>query len=161
MVNYLNVKKYVLSIVSENFPVSVSQGVSDTKSKLRDLSRLVTIPYILYFSNFGIVFKFLLFLSPRSLTYRNSHIVRIFSRFICRTLKKKVVYLKIQDFLVYANKTLQLGLICFIRETGFDIFLREILLLYFLLVAVVELVNNNMYYFPMLYKSYFFTAYVA
>jgi hypothetical protein len=64
MVNCLNVKKYILSIVSENFAVSVSQKVSDTKSKSRDLSRLVSIPYILYFSNFAIVFKLLLCLSP-------------------------------------------------------------------------------------------------
>jgi hypothetical protein len=43
MVSLLNVKKYILSIVSENFAVSVSQEVSDTKSKSRDLSRLVLI----------------------------------------------------------------------------------------------------------------------
>jgi hypothetical protein len=65
MVNGLNVKKYILSIVSENFAVSVSQEVSHTKSKLRDLSRLVSIPYILYFSNFAIVFKLLLCLFSR------------------------------------------------------------------------------------------------
>jgi hypothetical protein len=62
-VNCLNVKKYILSIVSENFAVSVSQELSGTKSKSRDLSRLVSIPYILYFSNFAIVFKLLLCLS--------------------------------------------------------------------------------------------------
>jgi hypothetical protein len=56
--------KYILSTVSENFAVSVSQELSDTKSKSRDLSRLVSIPLILYFSNFAIVFKLLLCLSP-------------------------------------------------------------------------------------------------
>jgi hypothetical protein len=63
-VNCLNVKKYILSIVSENFAVSVSLKLRDTKSKSRDLSRLVSIPYILYFTNFAIVFKLLLCLSP-------------------------------------------------------------------------------------------------
>jgi hypothetical protein len=43
VVNCLNLKKYILSTVSENFAVSVSQEVSDTKSKSRDLSRLVAI----------------------------------------------------------------------------------------------------------------------
>jgi hypothetical protein len=52
MVNCLNVKKYILSIVSENFAVSVS--VSDTKSKSRDLDRLVSIIYILYFDSIPI-----------------------------------------------------------------------------------------------------------
>jgi hypothetical protein len=52
MVNCLNDKK--LYFFSENFEVSVSQEVSDTKSKSRDLSLLVLIPYILYFSNFAI-----------------------------------------------------------------------------------------------------------
>jgi hypothetical protein len=55
VMNCLNVKKYILSIVNEN-SVSVSQEVSDTKSKSRDLSRFVSILYILYFSNFAIVF---------------------------------------------------------------------------------------------------------
>jgi hypothetical protein len=45
MVNCLNVKKYILSIVSENFAVSVS--VSDTKSKSRDLDRIVITFYTL------------------------------------------------------------------------------------------------------------------
>jgi hypothetical protein len=56
----LNVKKYIyfVYIVSENFAVSVSLEES------RYLSRLVSIPYILYFSNFVIVFKLLLCLSP-------------------------------------------------------------------------------------------------
>jgi hypothetical protein len=40
MVNCLNVKKYILSIVSEKFSVSVSQEVSETKLKSRDLSQL-------------------------------------------------------------------------------------------------------------------------
>jgi hypothetical protein len=44
MVNCLNIKKYILSIVSENFAVSVSQKVSDFKSKSHDLSWLVSIP---------------------------------------------------------------------------------------------------------------------
>jgi hypothetical protein len=44
MANCLNVKKYILYIVSENFAVSVSQEVSDTKSKSLDLPRLVSIP---------------------------------------------------------------------------------------------------------------------
>jgi hypothetical protein len=64
MVNCLNVKKYILSIVSEKLSVSVSQKVSDTKSISRDLSRLVSIPYILYFSNFANIFKLFLCLSP-------------------------------------------------------------------------------------------------
>jgi hypothetical protein len=59
MVNCLNVNKNNLSIVSENFAVNVSQ-VSVTKSKSRDLPRLVSIPYILYFINFAIVFQLLL-----------------------------------------------------------------------------------------------------
>jgi hypothetical protein len=66
-VNCLNVKKYILSVVSENFAVNVTQKVmskSDTKSKSRDLSRLVSIPYMLYFSNFAIVFNLLLSLRP-------------------------------------------------------------------------------------------------
>jgi hypothetical protein len=66
MVNCLNVKKYILSIVSENFAVSVSQEVSDTKSKSRYLSRFMSIPYILYFSYFAIVVMFLLSLRPQS-----------------------------------------------------------------------------------------------
>jgi hypothetical protein len=41
-------KKYILSTVRKKFAVSVSQEVSDTKSKSRDLSRLVSISYILY-----------------------------------------------------------------------------------------------------------------
>jgi hypothetical protein len=55
MVNCLSVKKYILAMVSENYAVSVSQEVGDTKSKSRDLSRLVSI--ILYVSNFAIVFS--------------------------------------------------------------------------------------------------------
>jgi hypothetical protein len=51
----------ILSIVSENF--AVSEEMSNYKSKSRDLSRLVSIPYILYFSNFA-VFELLLCLSP-------------------------------------------------------------------------------------------------
>jgi hypothetical protein len=39
--------KYILSIVSENFAVSVRQEMSDPKSKSRDLSWLVPIPCIL------------------------------------------------------------------------------------------------------------------
>jgi hypothetical protein len=50
MVNCLNVKKYILSIVSEYFAVSISQEVSDTKLKSLDLSRLVSIPYIFFAS---------------------------------------------------------------------------------------------------------------
>jgi hypothetical protein len=46
MANYLKVKKYILSIVSENFAVSVSQEMSGTKSKSCDLSELVSIPTI-------------------------------------------------------------------------------------------------------------------
>jgi hypothetical protein len=64
MVNCLNVKKYIMS-TTENLAVSVSQEVSDTKSKSRDLSRLVSIPYILFYSNFAIVFKLLLCLGHR------------------------------------------------------------------------------------------------
>jgi ERCC4-related helicase len=37
MVNCLNVKKYIFSIVSEKFAVSVSQEVSDTKAQLQEL----------------------------------------------------------------------------------------------------------------------------
>jgi hypothetical protein len=56
----------ILSIISENFAVSVSQEVSATKSKSHDLSRLVLNPYILYLSNFAIVFMLLLCLSPQN-----------------------------------------------------------------------------------------------
>jgi hypothetical protein len=52
MVNSLNAKNIAISI--ENFAVSVSREVSGTKSISRDLSRLVSIPYILHFSNFAI-----------------------------------------------------------------------------------------------------------
>jgi ERCC4-related helicase len=37
MVNCLNVKKHILSIVTEYFTVSVSQEVSDTKAHLQEL----------------------------------------------------------------------------------------------------------------------------
>jgi hypothetical protein len=62
--SYRALQKYILSIVSENFALSVSQEVSNTKSKSRDLLRLGAIPYILYLSNFAIVFKLFLCLSP-------------------------------------------------------------------------------------------------
>jgi hypothetical protein len=65
----LTLKKYILFIVSENFAINVSQEVSDTMSKSRDLSWLVSIPYILYFSNFAIIYKSLLCLSPLVMTY--------------------------------------------------------------------------------------------
>jgi hypothetical protein len=55
MVHCANVKKYISSKVSENF--AVSQEVSDTESKSRDLLQLVSIPYVLYISNFAIVFS--------------------------------------------------------------------------------------------------------
>jgi hypothetical protein len=41
LVNFLNIKKYILSKVSENFAVSIQQEASDTKIKSRDLSGLV------------------------------------------------------------------------------------------------------------------------
>jgi hypothetical protein len=70
MVNCLNVKKYVLSIVSDNLEVSVSQKVSDTKSK-SDLSRHVSIPHILYFPNFTFVFIIdLVLIGPQSVGKR-------------------------------------------------------------------------------------------
>jgi hypothetical protein len=47
--------------LGSQFQLSVE---SDTKSNPRDLSRLVSIPYILYFFNFAIVSKLLLCLSP-------------------------------------------------------------------------------------------------
>jgi ERCC4-related helicase len=36
MVNYLNVKKYIMSEVSENFAVNVSNKMSDTKGHLQE-----------------------------------------------------------------------------------------------------------------------------
>jgi hypothetical protein len=76
MVNCFDVKKYILSIVIGNFAVSVSQEVSNTKSKSRDLSRLVSIQYIIYFSNFAIDFKLLLYLSPRGARWSSGQLAR-------------------------------------------------------------------------------------